>query len=112
VAAYAGANGPILSRGAMVTAAIAKASGARPTIVGKPSQAAVRAVRRALGVPTEEIAVIGDDLGMDVALGHMGGSKTVLVRSGISATIDLERVPEKRRPHATIENSAELLGWL
>jgi NagD protein len=112
VAAYAGANGPILSRGAMVTAAIAKASGARPTIVGKPSQAAVRAVRRALGVPTEEIAVIGDDLGMDVALGHMGGSKTVLVRSGISATIDLERVPEKRRPHATIENSAELLDWL
>jgi HAD superfamily hydrolase (TIGR01450 family) len=112
VAAYAGANGPILSRGAMVTAAIATASGARPTIVGKPSRAAVRAVREALGVPTEQIAVIGDDLGMDVALGHMGGSKTVLVRSGISATIDLDRVPEKRRPHATIENSAELLDWL
>ena len=30
VPAYAGANGPILSRGAMITAAIAKASGARP----------------------------------------------------------------------------------
>ena len=112
VAAYAGANGPILSRGAMVTAAIAKASGARPTIVGKPSQAAVRAVRNALGVPTEEIAVIGDDLFMDVALGHLGGSKTVLVRSGISATIDLDRVPEKRRPHATVTGAAELLDWL
>jgi 5'-nucleotidase len=112
VAAYAGHNGPILSRGAMVTAAIAKASGARPTIVGKPSKAAVRAVRQALGVPTEQIAVIGDDLGMDVALGHMGGSKTVLVRSGISATIDLDRVPKRRRPHATIDSSAELLDWL
>ena len=112
VSAYAGANGPILSRGAMVTAAIAKASSARPTIVGKPSQAAVRAVRKALGVPTEEIAVIGDDLFMDVALGHMGGSKTVLVRSGISAEIDLNKVPERRRPHATVSDTSELLDWL
>lgn len=112
VAAYAGANGPILSRGAMVTAAIAKASGARPTIVGKPSKAAVRAVRKALGVPTEDIAVIGDDLFMDIALGHMGGSKTVLVRSGISADIDLKTVPEKRRPHATVSDTSELLNWL
>jgi HAD superfamily hydrolase (TIGR01450 family) len=112
VPAYAGANGPILSRGAMVTAAIAKASSARPTIVGKPSKAAVRAVRKALGVPTEQVAVIGDDLGMDVALGHMGGSRTVLVRTGISATIDLDRVPEKRRPHATIDSTSQLLDWL
>src|SRR5262249_19971136 len=52
-AAYAGANGPILSRGAMITAAIAKASGVRPAIVGKPSKAAVRAIRNRLGVPTE-----------------------------------------------------------
>ena len=94
VAAYAGANGPILSRGAMVTAAIAKASGRRPTIVGKPSRAAVDEIERRLGVPTEEIAVIGDDLLLDVALGHLGGSRTVLVRSGISGSIDLGRVPE------------------
>jgi NagD protein len=112
VAAYAGAEGPIFSRGAMVAAAIAKASGVRPTVVGKPSRAAVRVIRTRLGVPTEEIAVIGDDLYLDVALGHLGGSQTVLVRSGISASIDLSRVPEKRRPHATIESLAELLDWL
>jgi NagD protein len=111
-AAYAGANGPIFSRGAMLTAAIAKASGARPTVVGKPSRAAVREIRKRLGVPTEEIAVIGDDLFLDVALGHLGGSRTVLVRSGISGSIDLGRVPEKRRPHASIDGVAELLAWL
>ena len=112
VAAYAGANGPVLSRGAMITAAIAKASGVRPTVVGKPSKAAVSVIRTRLGVPTEEIAVIGDDLPLDIALGHLGGSRTVLVRSGISASIDLDRVPEKRRPHASIEGVAELLDWL
>ena len=112
VAAYAGANGPILSRGAMVTAAIAKASGRRPTVVGKPSRAAVDAIERQLGVPSRELAVIGDDLQLDVVLGHLGGSRTVLVRTGISGSIDLGRVPERRRPHLTVEGVAELVGLL
>jgi NagD protein len=112
VPAYAGANGPILSRGAMVTAAIAKASGKRPTIVGKPSRAAVAEIRKRLGLPTAEIAVIGDDLHLDVALGHLGASRTVLVRSGISGSIDLGRVPERRRPHLAVDSVADLLDRL
>ncbi len=109
---YAGANGMIYSRGAMVTAAIAKVTGVRPKVVGKPSRAAVAEVSERLGLPTSEIAVIGDDLGMDVALGRMGGSRTVLVRSGISGRIALERVPERRRPDAAIDGVGELLPWL
>jgi 5'-nucleotidase len=112
VAAYAGANGPILSRGAMITAAIAKASGRRPTVVGKPSRAAVNEIERRLRLSAEDIAVIGDDLLLDVALGHLGGSRTVLVRSGISGSIDLGRVPEPRRPHLAVESVADLLGRL
>jgi NagD protein len=109
--AYAGANGPILSRGAMLTAAIAKASSARPVIVGKPSRAAVRTIAERLG-PTEELVVIGDDLTMDVALGKLGGSRTVLVASGISGRIELERLPASRRPDAVVDGVAELLDWL
>jgi 5'-nucleotidase len=112
VAAYAGANGPILSRGAMVAAAIAKASGVRPTVVGKPSRAAVREIGKRLGLPTDEIAVIGDDLLLDVALGHIGRSRTVLVRSGISGSIDLGGVPERRRPHLAVESVADLSDLL
>jgi NagD protein len=47
--AYAGADGPILSRGAMTTAALAKASSTRPVIVGKPSRAAMRTVEEQVG---------------------------------------------------------------
>ena len=112
VPAYAGADGPILSRGAMITAAIAKASGARPVVVGKPSQAAVRVMRRRLGVRSEEIAMVGDDFRLDVALGRLGRSTTVLVRSGISADLDLDRVPETQRPDLTVGTVAELLEWL
>jgi len=109
---YAGANGMIFSRSAMVTAAIAKVTGARPRILGKPSRAAVTEVGARLGVPTDEIAVIGDDLGMDIALGRIGGSRTVLVRSGISGKIDVDKVPRDRRPDAVVDGVADLLERL
>ncbi len=84
VSAYSGADGPIFSRGAMTTAAIAKASSRRPTIVGKPSRAAVRTVVDRLRIPSEKLVVVGDDVRMDIGLGHTGGSRTVLVRTGIT----------------------------
>jgi HAD superfamily hydrolase (TIGR01450 family) len=112
VRGYAGANGIIFSRGAMITAAIAKVSGARPRVLGKPSRAAVTALQNRLGVPASTIAVIGDDLGMDVALGKIGGSQTVLVRSGISAQVDLHAVTAKRRPDAAVDGVADLLDLL
>ena len=112
VRGYAGADGIIFSRGAMVTAAIAKVSGARPRVVGKPSRAAVGELRAHFGFPTERLAVIGDDLDMDIALGHLGGSRTVLVRSGITGKDVLDGVPERRRPHAVIDGVADLLDWL
>jgi HAD superfamily hydrolase (TIGR01450 family) len=107
-----GANGIIFSRGAMVTAGIAKVTGARPIVVGKPSRAAVDELSQRLAVPSEDVAVIGDDIGMDIALGHLGGSRTILVRSGISGTVDLDAIPERQRPHAVVDGVKEILGWL
>ncbi len=110
--AYAGANGPILSRGAMTTAAIAKASSTRPVIVGKPSKAAWRTVEERLRVPAHEIAMIGDDLTMDVRLGRMGGARTVLVASGITGHLALGDIPAAHRPDAIVGGVAELLDLL
>jgi len=109
---YAGAHGIIFSRGAMVTAAIAKAGARRPTIVGKPSRAALAEVSLRLGVQPQELAVIGDDAGMDIALGRLGGARTVLVRSGISGAIDSATLPDSRRPDAVIDAVADLLAVL
>jgi 5'-nucleotidase len=110
--AYAGADGPILSRGAMTAAAIAKASSTRPVIVGKPSRAALRTVEEHFRLPASELAVIGDDLTMDVRLGRMGGARTVLVETGTSGKVDLSRVPERHRPEAVVGGVAELLDRL
>jgi HAD superfamily hydrolase (TIGR01450 family) len=109
---YWGANGLIFSRGAMTAAAIAKVTEVEPIVVGKPSEVAVEATTERLGVPSEQHAVIGDDIDMDIALGHMGGSRTILVRSGMSGSLDLNGVPEKKRPDAVIDGVEEMLPWL
>jgi NagD protein len=110
--AYAGAHGPILSRGAMVTAAIAKASSTRPVIVGKPSRAALRTITEQLGIRTRDLVVIGDDVTMDIALGRMGGARTILVSSGISGEVAAASVPKRSRPDAIVDGVGELLDWL
>jgi 5'-nucleotidase len=109
---YWGANGLIFSRGAMATAAIAKVTETEPIVVGKPSRVAVEATTQRLGVPPEQHVVIGDDIDMDIALGHLGGSRTILVRSGMSGRLDLEGVPEESRPDAVIDGVEEMLPWL
>jgi NagD protein len=112
VPAYAGADGPIFSRGAMLTAAIAKVTGARPVVVGKPSRAALRTISDQVHLPSRDLVVVGDDLDLDVALGRLGRARTILVRSGISGSIDLGRLPERQRPGAVVDGVAELLDWL
>jgi hypothetical protein len=42
----------------------------------------------------------------------LGGSQTILVRSGISGQIDLHAVTPKRRPDAAIDGVADLLALL
>jgi HAD superfamily hydrolase (TIGR01450 family) len=112
VPGFAGVNGIVLSRGAMITAAIAKVSGARPQVVGKPSRAAVGELRTHFKLPTEKLVVIGDDLGLDIRMGRMGGSHTILVRSGTTGEIDLSRVPARQRPDAVIDGVADLMDSL
>jgi HAD superfamily hydrolase (TIGR01450 family) len=109
---YWGANGLIFSRGAMTAAAIAKVTEVEPIVVGKPSEVAVEATSERLGVPSEQHAVIGDDINMDIALGHLGGSRTILVRSGMSGSLDLDGILEERRPDAVIDGVEEMLPWL
>jgi HAD superfamily hydrolase (TIGR01450 family) len=112
VAGYAGANGIIFSRGAMLAAALHKVTGRRPKVVGKPSRAAVGEAEERLGLHGAEIVMVGDDAGMDIALGRIGGWHTILVRSGISGTLDPEKLPLSRRPHESVDGVAQLLDRL
>lgn len=81
--------------GAMI-AFVKAATGREPdTVVGKPNRTIVDQLARKLGLSTHQLAMIGDRLYTDIALGQTAGIPTVLVLSGETRLADLEGSPFK-----------------
>ena len=77
--------------GAMI-AFVAASTGRQPDVViGKPNRFIVEAASNQVGVPLEEICMIGDRLYTDIALGSAAGIMTLLVLSGESKAKDVRQ---------------------
>ena len=74
-----------------IVAAIATASGATPTVVGKPETLMMMKGIQQLGVDPSDAVMVGDRLDTDVLSGHNAGLNTVLVLTGVSQRADLDR---------------------
>lgn len=64
-------------------------------IIGKPNRTIIDELARKLHLPIEQLAMIGDRLYTDIALGETTGITTVLVLSGETKLSDLETSPHK-----------------
>jgi HAD superfamily hydrolase (TIGR01450 family) len=86
-------NGFIPDIGAMI--AFVKASTGREpdAVLGKPSPLLVEMIIQKLNLPKTHLAMIGDRLYTDIALGQASGIPTVLVLSGETRRSDLEGSP-------------------
>ena len=81
--------------GAMI-AFVQAATGRTPDqVVGKPNRTIIDALVQKIEVPLENLAMIGDRLYTDVALGKTTGMTTILVMSGETQPADLEQTPYK-----------------
>jgi 4-nitrophenyl phosphatase/NagD protein len=95
--------------GAMIEL-VAASTGRRPdVIVGKPYEPMAQAVMERLGVPLEQMCMVGDRLYTDIAMGRTGLA-TVLVLSGETRREDLPGAAWQ--PDYVVENLGELLGLL
>lgn len=91
-------------------AMIEASTGRRPDIIiGKPYRHIVDAVVEKTGFMLSEIAMVGDRLYTDVALGRVGIT-TILVLSGETKRKDLTN--SEFQPDYIFENLAELVGYL
>jgi HAD superfamily hydrolase (TIGR01457 family) len=81
--------------GAMI--AFVKASTGREPdlVVGKPNRLIVDTASRKLGIPVQALAMVGDRLYTDIALGRTAGIPTVLVLSGETRREDLADSPHQ-----------------
>lgn len=74
-------------------AAIEKASGVKPYIVGKPNALMMTLATRKLGVHADDAVMIGDRMDTDIVGGMEAGMTTCLVLSGVTNETDLVKFP-------------------
>lgn len=88
--------------------ALAHASGVEPLVVGKPAQSFYRSAVELLGVPGEEVVMVGDDIRGDVDGAQQAGLRGVLVRTGKFREADLSL---GIRPAAVLDSVVDLPRW-
>lgn len=96
--------------GAMI-ALVRASTGREPDlVVGKPNRMFVEAAAAKLGLPVASLAMIGDRLYTDIALGKSSGIATILVLSGETKAEDVKDSPFQ--PDYTFESLAGVADWL
>jgi 4-nitrophenyl phosphatase len=111
---FATQEGPAFGYSCAINGAIHRVTGVEPQVTGKPSQLAMAFVAAKLGLPPEEIAVIGDDPRVEIEMAVAGGAIGVGVTSGTTSREEWAAQAPERRPDLVIAHVGELLerGWI
>lgn len=83
-------HGPIPDCGS-ICAMITASTGVKPKYLGKPFNETIDAILRISGCKTDEIAIIGDRLYTDIAMGYKNGVTSILVLTGETKPEDVEK---------------------
>ncbi|HUH88591.1 MAG TPA: HAD hydrolase-like protein [Pusillimonas sp.] len=105
-------EGRTLGISGALTAAVASVTGVAAVIVGKPAAAAFDVARGMLGVPAQQIAIVGDDPTLENAMAHQGGAISVGVHTGLASAADFAGLPETLQPHYSLSGVNELLDLI
>lgn len=97
-----------LDAGAFVRA-LEYAAGTTAVVMGKPARAFYEAAVAGIGLPTDEVAMVGDDIRADVEGAQQAGLAGVLVRTGKYTPSDLDAGVS---PDAVLDSIADLPAWL
>lgn len=91
------------------TAALEFASGKQATVIGKPAPYGYRAALRLLGLPAGRVAMVADDLTVDLAGARAVGMRTLLVESGEYGPASAQ---SGEPPDLILPSVADLPAWL
>ncbi|MFZ5916829.1 MAG: HAD-IIA family hydrolase [Chloroflexota bacterium] len=98
----------LLDVGAFVTA-LEYASGRQAVVIGKPAPYGYQVALRLLNLPADQVAMVADDLAIDLAGAGAVGLRAVLVESGDYGPASAQRGP---RPDLTLPDITHLPEWL
>ncbi len=95
--------------GAMI-AFITASTGIEPKVIGKPNAEIVAAAQRKTGISPGSMAMIGDRLYTDIAIGRQSGIATILVLTGETKLSDL--AASAIQPDLAASSLLEVADWI
>jgi ribonucleotide monophosphatase NagD (HAD superfamily) len=87
-----------------MVAALAKASGASPLVIGKPERAMFAAILESTGVRPDEALMVGDNPDSDIAGAHRAGIPSLLVLTGVTDAESAAALDGDRRPDRVVSD--------
>jgi HAD superfamily hydrolase (TIGR01450 family) len=81
-------------------------------VLGKPSAEAMQTLVQRLGVPAEEVLIIGDDLILECSMARASGALGILVTTGTNSAADADSAPANMKPDAVLDSMAEFVELL
>ncbi len=109
---FASRRGRMPSTSGAIAAGITHVTGAVPIVMGKPSPLVMEVIADVLGVGAAELAVVGDDVRLEIRMAREAGAFSVLVLTGSSHRSDLGQVPAELGPQLVVDSLEELLAYL
>jgi HAD superfamily hydrolase (TIGR01458 family) len=98
-----------LDSGAFITG-LEAATGVEATVVGKPSPEFFASAVQELGLPADQVAMVGDDVVSDVLAAQAAGMTGILVRTGKSRPESVNDLSDQ--PDVVLESFREVPEWL
>ena len=110
---FASAKGRMLGISGAIAAALHNATGAKPTVFGKPETAGLDMIADLTGVAAAGMAVIGDDPRLEILMARRAGAFAIGVTTGIADTAAFNAMPPDQRAHHVLPSLVGLAsrGW-
>lgn len=106
---FATKQGRVIGYSYAIVGAIRRMTKAPAILTGKPSLHALRFIAKKLGIATRNIAVVGDDPGVETIMARRGGAMAFGVTTGLMTQPVWARETGKRRPHRVLADIREIL---
>ena len=109
---FSTAGGKTLGTSMVICGAVEAVTGRRAVILGKPSEESLLLAAERLGVPVPDLAIVGDDPRLEIAMAHQGGCLAVYVDSGVGGKAPFAGLAHEALPHLSVKDPGELLDLL
>lgn len=93
-----------------IVAMVTSVTGRRATVLGKPSVQGVKIACTRMGLRTSDVAVLGDDPELEIAMARRAGAMAIGVLTGVANREAFLALPKAKSAHLILDSIADLFA--